>query len=67
MDIGPRETAASKFVATGRQNADSLGVGLPALLMLAAEQWLGLQLPTEVAILTAALLGSWGAKIKRVV
>lgn len=59
-------TIRDQLAATGRQNADSLGVGLPALLMLAAEQWLGLQLPTEVAILTAALLGSWGAKIKRV-
>ncbi|GAA0586629.1 hypothetical protein ACFQH5_20275 [Halomonas salifodinae] len=59
-------TIRDQLAATGRQNADSLGVGLPALLMLAAEQWLGLQLPTEVAILAAALLGSWGAKIKRV-
>ncbi len=58
-------TAREQLAATGRQNADSLGVGLPALLMLAAEQWLGVEVPMEIAVLAAGLLGSWGAKIKR--
>lgn len=58
-------TARDKMAATGRENADSLGVGLPALLMLAAEHWAGIEIPMEVAVLAAGLLGSWGAKIKR--
>ena len=60
-------TARDKLATASRANADSLGVGLPALLMLCAEQWLGIEIPAEVAMLAAGLVGSWGAKIKRAV
>lgn len=57
--------ARDKLAAAGRDNADSLGAGLPTLLMLAAQHYAGVEIPAEVAMLAAGLLGSWGAKIKR--
>ncbi len=58
-------TARDKMAAASRQNADSLGGGLPVLLMVLAREYAGIEIPLEVAGLAAGLLGSWGAKIRR--
>lgn len=58
-------TARAKAAAAARNNADAMGVGLPVIIAWALETYGGVQVPTEVAVAAAGLLGSWGAKIKR--
>ena len=58
-------TARQALAATGRQNADVWGVGIPLILSALAEQFLGISLDTQTAMTISGLLGSWGAKIKR--
>ena len=58
-------TKREQLAAASRENADSLGVGLPTIIILAAQHYAGVEVPMELAMLAAGLLGSWGAKIKR--
>ncbi|WP_299312386.1 hypothetical protein [uncultured Halomonas sp.] len=56
-------TATQRAAQGARRNADSLSVGVPVVIMWAAQTYLGTDVPAEVAIAIGGILGSIGAKI----
>lgn len=48
-----------------RNNADSLGVGLPLVLHWAVVTFTDVEIPIDVAIVLAGMLASIGAKVKQ--
>lgn len=55
-------TARQRAALGAKHNADALSVGLPVVIMWAAQTYLGTDIPAEVAIAIGGILGSVGGK-----
>lgn len=57
-----------QHVASGaRRNADSIGVGLPVIIMWAASTFGGIEVPAEVAVAFGGILASIGARARELI
>ena len=60
-------TRTQGMIHGARRNADTIGVGLPVIIMWVAATFGGVEVPAEVAVAIGGVIASVGAKIREVV